>query len=91
MNIVQKLLPIELRKAATHAFRDNTKLTHTSPEEREQAAHAYEQMALETVGRKAEIARLYNLERARFLRGEVERIAPKAYLFAQEKGHHDDR
>lgn len=39
-----------------------------SPDEREQAAQGYEQVAQQMVGTQAELARLYNLERAKFLR-----------------------
>ena len=78
------LLSEYLKDLATAAFRDNSKLTALSPEEREIAAQAYEQMAGEVGGTKAGLACLYNLERARFLRGEVSRIASKARLFADE-------
>lgn len=78
------LLNEHLKDLATAAFQDNSKLTDLSPEEREIAAQAYEQMAVEVRGTKAELARLYNLERARFLRGQVSHIASKARLFADE-------
>jgi hypothetical protein len=57
-----------------------------SPEARERAAQWYQQLAERTVGAKAALARLYNLERARFLRGDVDRIAPTARQFAEEIG-----
>ena len=89
MNIVQQLLPRELKEAATAAFRDNAKLVQMTPQEREATAQAYEQIALLTTGEHAGLATLYNLERARFLRGEVAHIAPTARAFAQEKGIDD--
>lgn len=78
-------LPPELKDAATRAFRDNAKLALISPQERDQAALWYEQAAARMVGTQAELARLYNLERARFLRGEVSRIAATARLFGAER------
>jgi hypothetical protein len=57
-----------------------------SGEERELAAQFYEQVAHQAVGTRAELARLYNRERARFLRGEVDHIAPTANQFAREIG-----
>lgn len=41
------------------------------------------------VGVRADLARVYNLERAKFLRGEVERIADSAPKFAAEIGFFD--
>ncbi len=78
------LLDEYLKDLATAAFRDNSKLSALSPEEREIAAQAYEQMAAGVGGTEAGLAHLYNLERARFLRGQVSRIASKARLFADE-------
>jgi hypothetical protein len=80
------LLPQHIKDAATAAFRDNARLARMSTEERALAARFYEQVAQQTVGTRAELARLYNLERARFLRGEVSRIAPTAHQFGQEIG-----
>ena len=60
-----------------------------SPEEREQAALGYEQVAQHMVGTQAGLARLYNLERAKFLRGQISRIASKAREFANEIGYQD--
>lgn len=77
-------LPAELKEAATKAFRDNAKLTLMSLQARDQAARWYEQTAAHMVGTQAELARRYNLERARFLRGEVSHIAPTALLFDAE-------
>ena len=85
------LLPQHVKDAATAAFRDNIKRAEMSAEERALAAQFYERVAQQTVGRQAELARLYNLERARFLRGEVDRIAPTAYLFGQEIGFRTTR
>ena len=39
------------------------------------------------VGIKVTLAHLYNLERARFLRGEVEQIASSAPEYAKEIGY----
>ena len=84
--MAQLLLPKAIKDAATAAFKHNPRLADLSWEERELSALAYESIAQRTVGRKAELARLYNLERARFLRGEVDHIAPTADLFGQEIG-----
>lgn len=81
------MLAKRLKDAATAAFRDNSRLTEMSPEEREQAAQGYEQMAQQMVGTQAGLARLYNLERARFLRGQVSHIASRALDFAFEVGY----
>ncbi len=81
------MLAKKLKDAATAAFRDNTRLAEMSPEEREQAAQGYEQVARQMVGTQAGLARLYNLERARFLRGQVSRIAARALDFAAEIGY----
>ena len=83
-NLFVMLLNEYLKDLATAAFRDNSKIFALSPEEREIAAQAYEQMAGEVGGSQAGLARLYNLERARFLRGQVSHIASKARLFADE-------
>ncbi len=81
------MLTKRLKDAATAAFRDNSRLVEMSPEEREQAAQGYEQMARQMVGTQAGLARLYNLERTRFLRGQVSRIAARALDFATEIGY----
>ena len=81
------VLPKQLKDAATAVFRDNTKLTEMSPEEREIAAQGYEQVAGQMGGTEAGLARLYNLERAKFLRGQVSRIASRARDFANEIGY----
>lgn len=81
------MLPQELKNAATAAFRNNSRLAEMSPQARELAAQEYEQVAQQTLGTFAELARLYNLERARFLRGQVERIAATAHQFAMEIGY----
>lgn len=83
------MLNRRIKDAATAAFRDNGLLARMSPEDRERAAQFYTQVADETKGRRADLARLYNLERARFLRGEVSRIAPTALEFAREIGTAD--
>jgi len=81
------MLPKELKDAATAAFRDNARLAEMSPEARELAAQEYEHIAEQTLGMFAELARLYNLERAKFLRGQVEHIAATAHAFATEIGY----
>jgi hypothetical protein len=83
------LLPARLKKAATEAFRDNKRLSGMSSGERELAAQFYELVAVQTVGDEADLARLYNQERARFLRGDVDRIAATAHRCAREKGMED--
>ncbi len=80
------ILEEKLKNAATAAFRDNSKLAEISSEERELAALGYEQVAQNMVGTEARLARLYNLERAKFLRGQVSRIASKARIFGNEIG-----
>ena len=55
-------------------------------EQRESASRAYERIADNLVGNEAEIARLYNLERAKFLRGEIDSIAENIPEFRKERG-----
>jgi hypothetical protein len=81
------LITRRLKEAATAAFRDNARLAEMSPEDREAAARQYERLAGEAVGVRAELARRYNLERARFLRGQVDHLAPSAPDFADEIGY----
>lgn len=69
------LLTKRLKDLATAAFRDNAKLSQMSPKDREAAALEYEQQARNLVGIRVRLAHLYNLERAKFLRGEVDHIA----------------
>jgi hypothetical protein len=76
----------ELASAANAAFRDNSKLVNMSAEDREYATQAYDRIAASVKGSKPTIARLYNIERAKFLRGEVPRIADRAVAFAKEHG-----
>ena len=78
------MLDKNLKDAATAAFRDNHRLAEMSLPEREQAAQGYEQMAQQMVGTQAGLARLYNLERAKFLRGLISRIASRVRDFADE-------
>ena len=73
-----------LKKAATDAFLDNTLLGAISLADREQAAQWHEDFAAEVVGTRSDLARLYNLERAKFLRGQVSRIVGTAPDFARE-------
>ena len=80
-----------LKKAAVLAFRDNALLSEMSPLEREQAAQWYENFAAETGGVLSDLARLYNLERAKFLRGEVNYIARDAPKFAEEIAYRRER
>ena len=77
--------------AATKAFLDNARLSEMSLEDRKEAARQYEKMADEMVGIRADLARMYNLERAKFLRGDVKRIANSAPNFAAETGFFDAR
>ncbi len=84
---ISVLLEKRLKDAATAAFRDNGRLAEMSPDDRELAAQGYEQMAQQMVGTEAGLARLYNLERAKFLRGRVSRIASRARDFADEIGY----
>jgi len=81
------MLPKRLKDLATAAFRDNSRLAEMSPEQREQAAQGYEQLARQMVGTQAGLARLYNLERAKFLRGQVSHIAARALDFAAKIGY----
>ena len=62
-----------------------------SLEDRKEAACQYEKLAGEMVGIRAGLARRYNLERAKLLRGDVERIANSAPNFAAEVGFFDAR
>jgi len=78
------LLTKRLKDLATAAFRDNAKLTRLSQEDREASALEYEQQARNLVGNKVRLAHLYNLERARFLRGEVNHIARSAPEYAEK-------
>ncbi len=77
-------LPAKLKNAAEDAFHDNSLLSLIPPQEREQAAQWYTERAAHFVGTRVELARLYNLERAKFLRGQVVRIAGTAPDFARE-------
>ena len=79
-------LPTSLKKAVEDAFHDNVLLAAVSAQEREQAAQWYEAVAEQTVGNHAALARLYNSERAKFLRGQVVRIARSAPDYAREIG-----
>ncbi len=77
-------LPANLKKSVEDAFHNNELLSEISAADREVAAFWYEAFAEETVGSRAELARLYNLERAAFLRGQVVRIARNAPEYARE-------
>ena len=80
-------LPPKLKKAAEDAFRNNSLLSAISAQEREEAAQWYHDFAAEVKGTMPGLARLYNLERAKFLRGQVARIAYNAPTFANETGY----
>ena len=80
-------LPAKLKKAVEDAFRNNSLLAEVSTEDRLTAANWYEEFASEVKGSRAELARLYNLERAAFLRGQVKWIARDAPSFAEEIGY----
>jgi hypothetical protein len=80
-------LPAIIKKAAVAAFHDNTLLSQMTPEEREQAAEYHKEVAAVTRGTMPNLAMLYHLERAKFLRGEVVRIADTAPRFAEEIGY----
>ena len=82
-------LPQKLKKAATDSFQDNVLLADVPLEDRERAAQWYEDVAREVGGIRAGLARSYNLERAKFLRGQVPRIAPDAPAFGREIGHQE--
>ncbi len=55
------------------------------------AAQQYEDLAKQMVGIKAELVRIYNLERAKFLRGQVSRLAHSAPAFAAEIGYYQSQ
>jgi hypothetical protein len=83
---VARTLPKEVKDKAWAAFKNNDLLAQMTAEERELAARAYEGAAEMTAGPLADAARLYNLERARFLRGSVPRIARSLRAFMAERG-----
>ncbi|HZO88269.1 MAG TPA: polymorphic toxin-type HINT domain-containing protein [Chthonomonadaceae bacterium] len=85
--IIRRMLPGEYKTLAVDAIRDNSKLALMSAEQRAVAARAYEAVAGRTVGTNAELARLYNLERARFFRGEVDSIPATAQEFGRKIGY----
>lgn len=85
-SVVSSRMTRELKDKASDAFKDNSKLNLLSELEREQAANAYEKIAELTGGKYAELAKQYNLERTKFLRGEISEIAGTAADFAKEKG-----
>ena len=81
------VLAAKIKIAATKAFHDNRRLADMPHQEREIAAAFFAQIALQVSGSQSELARLYNIERARFLRGEISRIAPDAVEFGLEIGY----
>ncbi len=83
--MLSQALPGGLKNACDAAFKDNSKLADISMADRLAAAREYELLAGRVGNREAEAARLYNLERAKFLRGECDHIAPKLPLFKAEK------
>ncbi len=80
-------LRAELKSLAQKAFHYNERLSEMTLEEREEVAQWYEDFAAEVVGTQSALARLYNLERAKFLRGQAGRIAFDAPKFAKEIGN----
>ncbi len=74
-----------LRRAASRSFRFNAELELISPEDRELAAQMYEKLAEHTL-KSQNLTRLYNLERAKFLRGQVDHILTPIQAFAKEYG-----
>ncbi len=85
------LLTKRLKDLATAAFFSNDRLSEMTLEERAEAAREYENLARHMVGTRLELARRYNLERAKFLREEVGRIADTAPKFAEEIGFSESR
>ena len=79
-------LPVRLKRAVEDAFHDNSLLSSIPLEDRERAAQWYEAVAGQTVGNRAALARRYNLERAKFLRGQVLRVARSAPEYLREIG-----
>jgi RHS repeat-associated protein len=71
-------LPAELRQKANTAFRNNSKLSDMTEEEREAAAKGYDKVAQRVGGEKQALARRFNIERARFLRGERPTLPDRA-------------
>ena len=84
------MLPQRLKDAATAAFRDNARRALLTPTEREEAAAWYDRVSQRMLGTKAGLAELDNRERARFLCGEVPRLASTANEFAAEIGWSPD-
>ena len=84
--ITSSFLSKELMGKSSSAFTDNNLLSQMTMAEREAAAKGYEQIAELTKGRYKEIAGMYNLERAKFLRGEVSSVASKLEDFAKQFG-----
>lgn len=80
-------LRTELKDVAENVFHYNERLSEMSLDDREEAAQWYEDFAAEVGGVLWDLARLYNLERAKFLRGQVARIAYNAPAFAKEIGY----
>jgi hypothetical protein len=83
---ISDYIPDELKRRCSAAFQDNSLLSKMSAEDREQGAVAYENMADDMQNREAGLARLYNLERAKFLRGTVESIPGTAREFGEQIG-----
>jgi RHS repeat-associated protein len=83
---IWRQVPESIREAANAAFKDNSKLGLMSLADRETAAQAYERIAPLTKSSYPELTRLYNLERAKFLRGQVDHISNTARGFASEYG-----
>ena len=80
------MLNRQLKDAATAAFRDNARLAQMSEQEQEAAAQFYEQIAEQTTGTQAVLARLYNWNAPGSYGAKIGRIAPTARQFAEESG-----
>ena len=82
----RSLLP-HVKEKAVMALRSNELLTNMTPEEREAAAQFYEWTARSRglKGSEARLARLYNVERAKFLRGQIPRLTHPLRAWEKEK------
>ena len=85
----QRAVSLKIRHVANAALKDPSNAIRNviSVEQKAVAATMYERIAeLQGAKKSADLARLFNLERAQYLRGEVDRIAPDALAFALERG-----
>ena len=81
-----QMVPKALRNLAEAAFDNPAALNNMTAAEREAAAQGYTEISKVTGGSQAQLTALYNLERAKYLRGEIPTIQPNATLFGIEKG-----